>query len=249
MLEMFGIYFLFSSKFGSFFVGIVHCQLVIWVGSGELNSFCFLGKNPLRKHVNSYHVWGIQSSKAAGPKEPTSHWEIVAFLFQHEEIHSSNWLPFSDFDQMVCMFTMQSKIKPIWINEVTPSKLTAAGSENDAESQMNVILIHHISNLFGGLISNYISSVSQIQPALSELPLGSMYSMFIYMCLVLIVNVGKLPCMDPISYEISKYPEFSTLLGSLVVPWWLNFLSTLPAASSNDSSCISNMKGPNHPKR
>lgn len=170
---MFGIYFLFSSKFGSFFFEMSIANWWFEWGVGSWIPFVLLGKNPLRKHVNSYHVWGIQSSKAAGPKEPTSHWEIVAFLFQHEEIHSSKWLPFSDFDQMVCIFTMQSKIKPIWINEVTPSKLTAAGSENDAESQMNVILIHHISNLFGGLISNYISSVSQIQPALSELPLGS----------------------------------------------------------------------------
>lgn len=51
---------------------------------------------------------------------------------------------------------MQSKIKTnIWINdEFTPSNLTAAGFENDAESQMNVILIHHISNSFGALKSN-----------------------------------------------------------------------------------------------
>ena len=110
---------------------------------------------------------------------------------------------------------------------------------------MYVILIHHIS--WGSYIQ--LSSASQIQPALSELPLWSMYSMIVYMCLILIVKVGKLPCMDPISYEISKYTGSSTLLGSLVVPWWLNFLSTLPAASSNDSSCISNMKGPNLPKR
>ena len=72
-----------------------------------------------------------------------------------------------------------------------------------------------------------------------------MYGMFIYIRLVLIVNVGKytIQYLDPSSYEIFKYTGSSTLHGSLVVPW------LGPTWSNRLTGDISNIKGPNLPTR